>query len=36
VIGNAEGCLIREAEAARDDAIQVDEFDPRTFTPAPH
>lgn len=35
VIGKAEGCLMREAEAARDDAIQVDEFDSRVFTPAP-
>lgn len=36
VIGKAEGCLIREAEAARDDTIQVDEFDSRVLTPAPH
>ena len=35
VIGKAEGCLIREAEAARDDTIQVDEFDSRVVTPAP-
>jgi len=35
VIGKAEGCLIREAEAARDDTIQVDEFDSRISTPAP-
>ena len=33
VIERSDGCLIREAEAARDDAIQVDEFDSRLLGP---